>query len=292
MSAIVVVHGIGKQYTGSNSLHGSVSAALLDGLHRAGVTEVKPDNVRVAFYGHLFRSPGTAPTKGDLAYTHRDVTEPFEIDLLLRWWAEAHRIEPDRVPPLAATGTSKATTPQTVQRALYALSRSRFLARAADRFLIGILKQLRLYLTTPNVRERVQAEIAAAVTADTRVIVGHSLGSIVAYEALCAHPEWPIHTFVTLGSPLGIPNLVFERLLPEPQLGRGSWPGNVRAWTNLCDRHDVVALNKRLAPLFNDGENVVRDVLIDNGWQAHAIEPHLTAAETGEVISEGLRMAP
>ncbi|MER0478598.1 hypothetical protein ABR737_09650 [Streptomyces sp. Edi2] len=292
MSTIVVVHGIGKQYSGANSLHGPVSAALLDGLNRAGVTEVKPDSVHVAFYGHLFRSPGTAPTKGNLAYTHRDVTEPFEIELLIRWWTEAHRVEPDRVPPPVATGTNKATTPQTVQRALYALSRSHFLARAADRFLIGMLKQLRLYLTTPDVRERVQAEIAAAVTPDTRVIVGHSLGSIVSYEALCAHPEWPIHTFVTLGSPLGIPNLVFDRLLPKPRLGKGSWPGNVRAWTNLCDRHDVVALTKRLAPLFSDGENVIRDVVIENGWQAHAIESHLTAAETGEAISEGLRMAP
>ncbi|MFJ4895189.1 hypothetical protein ACIP5U_35160 [Streptomyces sp. NPDC088788] len=292
MSAIVVVHGIGKQHSGANSLHVSLSAALLDGLNRAGVTEVKPDSIGVAFYGHLFRPPGPAPAKGELAYTHRDVTDPFEIELLIRWWAEAHRLEPNQVPPPSAKGTSKATTPQSVQRALYALSRSRFFARTADRFLIGILKQLRLYLTAPDVRERVQAELAAAVTADTRVIVGHSLGSIVSYEALCAHPDWPVHTFVTLGSPLGIPNLVFDRLRPEPRSGKGSWPGRVRAWTNLCDRHDVVALNKHLAPLFSDGEHVVRDLLIDNGWQAHAIEPHLTAAETGKAISEGLRKMP
>ncbi|WP_078622425.1 hypothetical protein [Streptomyces sp. NRRL S-244] len=291
MSAVVVVHGIGRQHSGANSMHGPVSAALRDGLNRAGVTDVKSDSVRVAFYGHLFRPPGTAPTKGEPAYSHRDVTDPFEIELLNRWWAEAHRVDPDRVPPPVATGTSKATTPLSVQRALYALSRSRFFARTADRFLIGILKQLRLYLTTPDVRERVQAEIAAAVTADTRVIVGHSLGSIVSYEALCAHPEWPVHTFVTLGSPLGIPNLVFDRLLPEPYSGKGIWPGNVRAWTNLCDRHDVVALTKRLSPLFSDGDNVVRDVLINNGWQAHAIESHLTAAETGNAIAEGLRLA-
>ncbi|MFJ8863843.1 hypothetical protein ACIRD8_36260 [Streptomyces sp. NPDC102451] len=291
MSAIVVVHGIGNQHSGPNSLHVPVSTALLDGLSRAGATEVKPESIRVAFYGHLFRPLGTA-SKGELAYTHRDVTEPFEIELLIRWWAEAHRLEPDQVPPPAVTGTSKASTPQSVQRALYALSRSRFFARTADRFLIGILKQLRLYLTNPDVREHVQAEISATVTADTRVIVGHSLGSVVSYEALCAHPEWPVHTLVTIGSPLGIPNLVFDRLLPQPRSGRGSWPGNVRAWTNLCDRRDVVALTKRLNPLFNDGERIVRDILIDNGWQAHAIEPHLTAAETGSAISEGLRMTP
>ncbi|MFF7722909.1 hypothetical protein ACFZDB_26595 [Streptomyces luteogriseus] len=294
MAAIVVVHGIGKQYSGANSQHVTVSAALLDGLSRAGLTGLQPDSINVAFYGHLFRPPGAAPAKGEPWYSHQDVVDPFEVELLMNWWAEAHRIEPDRVPPPAGTGTSKAITPQSVQRALSALSRSRFFARAADRFLIGMLKQVRTYLTTPDVRARVQSEIATAVTPDTRVIVGHSLGSVIAYEALCAHPEWPVRSLVTLGSPLGIANLVFDRLLPEPRSGRGSWPGGVRTWTNLCDRHDVVSLTKRLAPLFGDpdGDHSVRDLLVDNGWQAHAIEPHLTAVETGEAIVQGLQVGP
>lgn len=59
----------------------------------------------------------------------------------------------------------------------------------------------------------------------------------------------------------------------------------MRGWTNLCDRYDVVALRKRLAPLFGD----VHDVPVDNGRQAHAIDRHLTAAETGTAIAEGLR---
>ncbi|MEV4436277.1 hypothetical protein [Streptomyces sp. NPDC049555] len=291
MAAIVVVHGIGKQYSGAHSLHTSVSTALLDGLSRAGVTHVAPESVRVAFYGHLFRPPGSAPTKGEPSYTYRDVTDPFEVELLLAWWAEAHRIEPDLVPPPAATGTSKAAVPQSVQRGLHALSNSRGFARVADRFLIGVLKQVRAYLTSPDVREHVQKEIAAAVTADTRVLVGHSLGSVIAYEALCAHPEWPVHSFVTLGSPLGIPKLVFDRLSPAPRSGRGMWPAGVGTWTNLCDRHDVVALAKRLAPLFGDADFVIRDLMIDNGRQAHAIEPHLTAVETGTAIAEALRVA-
>ncbi|MEV5815841.1 hypothetical protein [Streptomyces mutabilis] len=292
MAAIVVVHGIGKQFSGANSLHVTVSAALLDGLSRAGVTGLDPDGIRVAFYGHLFRPPGSAPVKGEPWYTHRDVTDPFEYELLMGWWAEAHRIEPDRVPPPAATGTSKAGTPQSVQRALSALSRSRFLARAADRFLIGTLKQVRAYLTAPGIREHVQGEVAAAVAEDTRVIVAHSLGSVIAYEALCAHPEWPVHALVTLGSPLGIANLVFDRLLPEPRRGRGSWPGNVKTWTNVCDRHDIVALTKHLAPLFGDGGPSVRDLLVDNGRQAHAIEHYLTSAATGGAIAEGLWAGP
>jgi pimeloyl-ACP methyl ester carboxylesterase len=184
--------------------------------------------------------------------------------------------------------------PRTVQRALHALSRSRFLARAGDRFLIGVLKQVRRYLTEPSTRERVQSEIASVVDADTRVIVGHSLGSVVAYEALCAHPKWPVRVLVTLGSPLGIPNVVFERLRPAPEGGRGRWPGSVRQWTNVCDAYDVVALVKRLAPLFGDGAptRTVRDITINNGWRAHAIEHHLSARETGAAIAAGLAREP
>ena len=95
----------------------------------------------------------------------------------------------------------------------------------------------------------------AAVDEDTWVVVGHSLGSVVAYEALCAHPEWPVRALVTLGSPLGIRNLIFERLVPAPVIGKtgklaGAWPGRAQAWTNVADAADVVALTKDLRPLF------------------------------------------
>ncbi|MER5277268.1 hypothetical protein ABT025_16115 [Streptomyces sp. NPDC002809] len=43
-----------------------------------------------------------------------------------------------------------------------------------------------------------------------------------------------------------------------------------------------------LAPLFPDPTRAVDDVLVDNGWRAHALEHHLTAAETGAAITEGL----
>ncbi len=219
MATIVIVHGIGNQYLGKHTLHSSIAPALLDGVRLADGPPLKPEDVEVAFYGHCFRPPGSTSAKGEPAYAHRDVTEPFETELLLALWREANRLEPDRVPPPdrtgpANTGTarSKAAVPYSVQRALHALSRSSFLAGTADRFLIGVLKQVHRYLTDDLVRDRVQREIAACVTPETRVLVGHSLGSVIAYEALCAHPEWPVTTLVTIGSPLGIPNLVFGRL--------------------------------------------------------------------------------
>jgi hypothetical protein len=113
---------------------------------------------------------------------------------------------------------------------------------------------------------------------------------VVAYEALCAHPEWPVRALVTLGSPLGIRNLIFDRLVPAPAARapdgvEGMWPGGARSWVNVADAGDVVALVKDLRPLFGHG---VACYLVHNGSRAHDVRPYLTAAETGAAIAAGL----
>ncbi|GAB2744736.1 hypothetical protein [Kitasatospora kifunensis] len=284
MAAVVFVHGIAKQYLGPQTMHGGIAAAAADGVRLAGGPPLAAEDVAVAFYGHAFRARGG---KGEAWHDPDGVTE-LELDLLLEMWRAAARLEPAEVPAPADGRTGlKARVPLTVQHALHAVCRSRFLAGVGEQFLLGTLSQLRRYLSDRALRERVQAEVAAVVTPDTRVLIGHSLGSVVAYEALCAHPEWGIQALVTLGSPLGIPRVVLDRVRPEPVGGRLAWPGGVRTWTNICDRYDVVALTKELAPLVADGQ--VRDLLVDNGWQAHAVEHHLTAMETGQAVAEALR---
>jgi pimeloyl-ACP methyl ester carboxylesterase len=132
-----------------------------------------------------------------------------------------------------------------------------------------------------------------AVDENTRVLIGHSLGSVVAYEALCANPTWSVVTLVTLGSPLGIPNLVFDRLQPTPRPAstanrdpRGHWPGGVRTWNNISDKADVVAIVKDLRPLFGDR---VQGYVVDNGAHAHDVKPYLTAVQTGHAVLAGLQ---
>ena len=78
-------------------------------------------------------------------------------------------------------------------------------------------------------------------------VIGHSLGSVVAYEYLCRYQPASVELLVTLGSPLGIPNLVFDRLTPAPSSGAGAWPGAVADWVNVADPDDIVALRKHLA---------------------------------------------
>ena len=284
MPSVVGVHGIAQQFKGPNVLRTEWLPALRDGLWLAGVNFRQDDDLMCAFYGDLFRQPGTK-TVGIPHYDTNDVTDDWEKELLDAWWREAAAVVEKGVPSPEAE-TKAIRTPRFVQRALNALSGSRFFAGIAERALIFDLKQVRSYLHDQAIRQAVRERVEQAVDPETRVMVGHSLGSVVAYEVLCAHPEWPVRTLVTLGSPLGIRNLIFDLLEPAPQTGIGAWPGSVQRWINIADGGDVVALVKDLRPSF--GVNV-ENHLIYNGATAHDILPYLTAKETGGAIATGLR---
>ena len=289
MARVVCVHGVGQQLKGEDSLTGGWALALRDGMRRAGCAEAglpEASEVQCVFYGDVFRPAGRRLAVGDPWLTAADATE-FDQELLAAWWRGAADSDPRVVDPDSRT---LARTPVGVQAALRALSGSAFFAGMADRVMLSDLQQVRRYMTDPQVRGAVLDRVAAGVGGDTRVVVGHSLGSVVAYEALCAHPEWPVRALVTLGSPLGIRNLIFDRLVPAPAAEgpggvRGGWPGGVRSWVNVADAGDVVALVKDLRPLFGDG---VACYLIHNGSHAHDVRPYLTAAETGAAIAAGL----
>lgn len=282
MVALVGIHGIGQQFAGEDVVASEWLPALRSGLRRGGYPA--PDEVQLScvFYGDIFRRKGTMGSR-EIPFDASDV-DSWEAELLAAWWEQASNAEPDRV--RAPGDATMARTPQVVQRALNALSASKFFAGLADQAMIADLKQVHAYVADPQVRAEVLARVSSVVESDTRVLIGHSLGSVVAYEALCAHPEWPVHTLVTLGSPLGIRNLIFgARLRPPPEDGVGVWPGATRRWCNIADRGDVVALEKRLASRF--GEQV-EDVLIYNGASAHSASRYLTAEETGRVFAVAL----
>jgi pimeloyl-ACP methyl ester carboxylesterase len=278
-----------QQLKGEDSLATEWVTALRDGMRRSGCTEAQLPGVgeiRCVFYGDLFRPAGRRLDVGDPWLTAADATE-FDQELLAAWWRGAAESDPRVVNPDART---LARTPGGVQAALRALSGSAFFAGLADRVMLFDLQQVRRYMTDPDVRRAVQDRVAAEVGEDTRVVVGHSLGSVVAYEALCTHPQWPVRALVTLGSPLGIRNLIFDRLIPAPSARDqggllGAWPGRAQSWANVADTGDVVALVKDLRPLFGAG---VACYLVHNGSHAHDVKRYLTAAETGAAVAAGL----
>jgi hypothetical protein len=277
MPKVLFVHGIGQARKSADLLQDELIGDLnygLKGLHFPLPTQ----DFVCAFYADLFRTTGT---KGflDPPYDARDLSD-FEAEFLEELWYEASRTDTAVVGPQEAV---KVRTPRSIQLALNALSRSAFFAGMAERALIGDLKQVSAYMG--QLRRQIQDRVREAITPETQVVIGHSLGSVVAYETLAQVQPPDVRVLITLGSPLGIRHLIFDRLTPLPADGRGAWPGPVRHWTNVADVGDVVALTKRLSGLFGDR---VKDHLVYNGSNAHDASPYLRAAETGKAIALGL----
>jgi hypothetical protein len=289
MPRVLGVHGIGQQYRSGPELTRGWWDALRGGLEVAGFRATADGlaeaDVRVAFFGNLFRPKG-AMAGGEPPYTPADLQSGPERDLLQTWYETAVDQDPTLGPPEGALGPGRVAAQTMVERLL----RSTTFARVAQRAFIGNLKQVTAFLATPEVKERVLGRVDEEVTPDTRVIIGHSLGSIVVYEYLARDRPPQVELLVTLGSPLGIPNLVFERLTPTPTGGAGAWPGGVAGWANVADPDDVVALRKQLGPLFRtgDGRAGVVDHLVDNGEEPHAASRYLNAEPTGAALGRVL----
>lgn len=244
----------------------------------------------MAFYGDLFRPAGQLLAAGDPPYTAADIESGFERELLAAWWRGAAASDPGVVAPDAADAL--VAVPRSVQAGLRALSGSRFFADVALRALVADLKQVRAYLLDDQVRADVQARVDALIGPETQVVVAHSIGSVAAYEVLCARQDHGVRALVTLGSPLGIRNLVFDRLRPTPSREngastvRGAWPGGPGlVWTNLADEGDVVALVNDLRPLFGAE---MKTGIVRNGTHAHSAGAYLTDELCGRAIAQAL----
>ena len=109
-----------------------------------------------------------------------------------------------------------------------------------------------LYTTRAGVRDEIDRIVAGQLTEEPTVIVGHSLGSVVAYSVLRSdRRSLQVPLFVTLGSPLGI-RAIRDQFRPL------RFPTSVRAWYNAFDHRDVVALQSL------DGANFPVEPEIEN----------------------------
>lgn len=289
MAAVVGVHGIAQQFRGGYQLGSEWFDGLRDGLAAAGYEPVASalsrTDIRVAFFGDLFRPPG-AKAGSEPPYMPTDVGPGLERDLLETWYEAV--VQQDVSPAQAQQAKGPGRMP--AQMMLNRLLRSQTFAGVAQRALIGNLKQVTRFLADTSVKAQVLAKVHEEVDDSTRVMIGHSLGSVVAYEYLCRYRPSSVELLVTLGSPLGIPNLVFDRLTPAPADGLGAWPGAVPSWANIADRDDIVALRKQLAGLFlaPEGVSPIYDRMVDNGDQPHALDRYLNARETGSALGRVL----
>jgi hypothetical protein len=94
-----------------------------------------------------------------------------------------------------------------------------------------------LYTTRADVREEIDRIVANSLTGEPTVIVGHSLGSVVAYSVLRSdRRSLRIPLYLTVGCPLGI-RAIRDQFRPL------RYPLPVKEWFNAFDTRDIVALH-------------------------------------------------
>lgn len=92
------------------------------------------------------------------------------------------------------------------------------------------------------------------------VVVGHSLGSVIAYRNLCQSPDFEpdsVRLFVTIGSPMGL-QTVQERLKQKLKVQNLTVPDCIQNWVNIADPLDPVAADREL------GEDFLTDAKIQD----------------------------
>ncbi|WP_204050136.1 hypothetical protein [Microbispora siamensis] len=272
MTSIVGVHGIGKYHYyeeaggsaggAAETMRAKWNAYLHQGL--TGRTDGAGDYfAEIAYYAHHLH---TGPQKPP-----RQMETPAK--LVLADWAVQLGGPFRDVAGESLTGLAH-------RLAEWLLTR---MGPQAVRFAQDFCPEVAAYLGGGDPRVRAREAVADVVRRRRpRVVVAHSLGSVVTYEALWAHPDLSVELLVTLGSPLGMRDVVFERLAPVPVRGRGARPPGVRRWINIADKDDIAAIPAVLASCF---DGVDRDVSCDIDWlDFHTVRNYLRCGSANEYL--------
>ncbi|MET7772149.1 hypothetical protein [Nocardia sp. NPDC005366] len=305
MAAIVLVHGIAQEQYGADVLESRWLPALASGVRTAGYADIadelwrgaRPGRIeaRMAFYGNIFLEPGAQGGTGTARAEHLELSEELATAWLRRAAEQSDdprdRAAARRYLDSAALGSEGAMgAGRALRPAANALTRLRWFAPfgfgLAARFVDRALTQVTRYLEDSEVRDIAQRRVLDLIGPDTRIVLAHSLGSVVAYEAMhrSDHPA----TLVTLGSPLALQSIIYPRLRPQPPFV----PPSAIRWENLADRDDIVATHLDLAPYFPPapGSAVVPATYhsLDNGAGPHDATHYLTKRSLGRIVAESL----
>jgi len=135
---------------------------------------------------------------------------------------------------------------------------------------------------------------------DEIMLISHSMGSIIAFDVLTfIAPEIKINTFITMGSPLGLPVVISKIAAEQTQTGNltnhmTTPPGIIKSWNNFSDILDRVAFNYKLSDDFSENLFGVTpvDFLVVNNYEMNEIRnPHksygyLRTNEFSKVLNE------
>jgi hypothetical protein len=271
---VVGVHGIGNlQVRATPEAAADVLSARWTAGLRRGLGADAATQVQVSYYAHRLASQNSQ------AGVELESLDDVAYRLLLAWAGELGA--PDEVAQGRLTAPARAAADWIAHR----FGAERTLVR---RFVARFCPEVATYLDDPGRRGAARDDVADTVAAHRpRVVIAHSLGSVVAYEALWAHPSPTVELLVTVGSPLGLPGAIFDRLQPAPTARRGQRPPGVQRWVNIADPGDLVAIPRAgLAGLF---EGIDADLTTPIGiFDFHKVLNYLSCPTTAGAVAAAL----
>jgi len=107
-----------------------------------------------------------------------------------------------------------------------------------------------------NARQKLKSVLQkAAENGRPTLLLAHSMGSVIAYEALWQmsrelRSEFRLDLLLTIGSPLG-QNIVQRHLLGSSSEGEDRYPANIQRWVNVAAVGELTAIDMKLANDFS-----------------------------------------
>jgi len=130
------------------------------------------------------------------------------------------------------------------------------------------------------------------------ILIAHSMGSIIAYDVLKNHvDDITVDTFVTIGSPLGLPMITGKIIKEHGGISKLTVPENINSnWFNFSDLEDKVAINYDLADDYAPSLSGIRitdfeiynNYEINNERNPHKAFGYLRTPQLSEKIDEFL----
>lgn len=260
MVSIVITHGRSQEFGIGETLEENWTRALRQGLGNAHAPFAEAIPVDFAFYGGLWR-----PDAGDFG--------PADIERERGAGAERGDDTPPTGLQVAIAKELLAAAPDVERAEVERIgwgTVANLVGNLDDILGVGkltlkyFLKDIDRYFNDGDLREKAIAKVVDTVLASPApvVLMAHSLGTIVAYDALRRNPDLPVPGLVTFGSPLGLAT-VRDKL--KETGGPLIFPPSVQHWANIAEERDFVVAGIELAPLYTSDDGRIVDDLTSQG---------------------------
>lgn len=164
--------------------------------------------------------------------------------------------------------------------------------QTAELFLKWQFQELARYYTNEPFRHTLRQRLIETLLRHQEkriLLLAHSMGSIIAYDALRElgnrETQVVVSHLITLGSPLGLPHVKYKI---TQEHGPIHTPSIVRRWSNLADPRDRVALDAHLRDDFEANYKGVRviDIPVMNDWPGnfHKSYGYLRTPELSDIV--------